>query len=189
MNHFPYSVEVVLKNEGGYINNPQDPGGETKFGISKKTYPSLDIKTLSQDQAKEIYYQDYWLKNNLDKIDNPEVAAAALDTVVNHGRGPYLIQQALQKLGKGISIDGRIGPDTLSLINSTPPSLFLSALYDTRKAYYNGLIQSNPALNVYLKGWLSRIHPWKEPATGGFAALAALLLTAWYFLRKKKKVL
>ena len=59
---FLVAVEVVLTHEGGYTNNPADPGGETNYGISKRSYPQLDIKALTREQAVEIYRQDWWEK-------------------------------------------------------------------------------------------------------------------------------
>lgn len=58
---FLEALEFTLRWEGGYVNNPADPGGETKFGISKLSYPLLDIKNLTKEQASAIYYLDYWL--------------------------------------------------------------------------------------------------------------------------------
>jgi lysozyme family protein len=187
MNNFPYSIDLVLSHEGGYVNDPKDPGGETNFGISKRAYPNEDIKGMTKDRAKEIYYADYWLKNGLDKIDNQEVAAAALDTVVNHGRGAFLIQQALQNLGQPVTVDGRIGPDTLSHINSTAPKIYLPALYDVRQSYYQNLVANNPALARFLPGWLSRINQWKGQA-GGLAALLLLAGALILYLKKKNLV-
>jgi lysozyme family protein len=187
MNNFPYSIDLVLAHEGGYVNDPKDPGGETNFGISKRAYPNEDIKGMSKDRAKEIYYVDYWLKNGLDKIDNQEVAAAALDTVINHGRGAYLIQQALQNIGQPVTVDGRIGPDTLSHINATAPKTYLPALYNVRQSYYQSLVANNPALAKFLPGWLSRINPWKGQG-GGLAALLLLGGALILYLKKKNLV-
>lgn len=58
--NFEKAVAFVLRHEGGYTNDNRDPGGETKFGISKRAYPSLDIKNLTEEQAKVIYRRDYW---------------------------------------------------------------------------------------------------------------------------------
>jgi hypothetical protein len=60
--HFERAVAFVLRHEGGYVNDPRDPGGETKYGISKRAYPRLDIKGLTEADAKEIYRRDYWEK-------------------------------------------------------------------------------------------------------------------------------
>jgi len=57
--NFERCIAFVLRHEGGYVNDPRDPGGETKYGISKRAYPGLDIKNLTEEQAKEIYRQDY----------------------------------------------------------------------------------------------------------------------------------
>ena len=57
---FAKSLNFVLKWEGEYSNDPSDPGGETKYGISKRAYPELDIKSLTKEDAARIYYRDYW---------------------------------------------------------------------------------------------------------------------------------
>ena len=57
---FDQAIEVILKHEGGYANNPNDSGGETKYGISKRSYPELNIRGLTRDYAKKIYEQDFW---------------------------------------------------------------------------------------------------------------------------------
>ena len=62
---FKDGIIQVLHHEGGYVNAPQDPGGETKFGISKRAYPNVDIKNLSRKQAIKIYYDDYWIKTGV----------------------------------------------------------------------------------------------------------------------------
>ena len=62
---FKDGIIQVLHHEGGYVNDPQDPGGETKFGISKRAYPNVDIKNLSRKQAIKIYYDDYWIKTGV----------------------------------------------------------------------------------------------------------------------------
>ena len=199
MNHFPYAIEPLLKTEAGYANNPDDPGGETYAGIARRSWPNwagwkvLDLipnKRQGQkfpqldNEVKEFYYVNYWLKNNLDKIDNQEIASAALDTVVNHGRGPSLLQQSLQNLGQPVTVDGRIGNDTLLHLNATPPSIFLPALYAVRKSYYEGLVANNPELGQFLKGWMNRIDKWKG-AGGGLAALFLVAAAAWFYLKKK----
>jgi lysozyme family protein len=80
---FEKSVEFVLKHEGGYVNDPDDPGGETKYGISKRAYPNLNIKNLKIEHAKEIYKKDYW-----DKIKDHCIESfmpIVFDTAVNCG--------------------------------------------------------------------------------------------------------
>ena len=84
-NEFERAIQFVLKWEGGYTNDPNDPGGETKFGISKRSYPELDISKLTLKQAKEIYYQNYWLKAGCDELPFP-FNIVVFDTAVNMGR-------------------------------------------------------------------------------------------------------
>ena len=82
---FDKAVKFVLKWEGGYSNDPNDPGGETKYGISKRSYPELDISKLTLKQAKKIYYQNYWLKTGCDTLPFP-FDIVVFDTAVNMGR-------------------------------------------------------------------------------------------------------
>ena len=83
-NDFEIAFEFVLEWEGGYVNDPNDPGGETKYGISKRAYPYLDIENLTVYDAEEIYYQDYWLKSGCDKL-TPPMDIIFFDTSVNMG--------------------------------------------------------------------------------------------------------
>ena len=71
INDFDIAFEFVLKWEGGLSEDPNDPGGLTKYGISQKAYPHLDIKNLTVYNAKEIYYKDYWLKSGCDELVPP----------------------------------------------------------------------------------------------------------------------
>jgi len=86
MSDFDAAIAFVIAQEGGYVNDPRDPGGETKFGISKRAYPTLDIANLTVDDAKAIYKRDYWDALNLDSRPQGE-ALAILDTAVNCGIG------------------------------------------------------------------------------------------------------
>ena len=107
---FERAVEFVLRAEGGYIFDQQDSGGETNFGISKRSYPALDIKNLARATAIEIYRHDYWdacrcgeLPHGLDLL--------VFDCAVNQGVSTAI--RTLQQVAK-VMIDGRIGPVTLA---------------------------------------------------------------------------
>ena len=65
---FRKAIEVILKYEGGYVNDPNDLGSETNFGISKRSYPNVDIKNLTKEQAIEIYHRDWWVRYEYDKM-------------------------------------------------------------------------------------------------------------------------
>src|ERR1700739_2946173 len=90
----------VLANEGGYVNNPADPGGETNFGISKRSYPDLDIKNLTRDQAIAIYFRDWWTKYGFDRL-TPEIGAKVFDLAVNEDdqHAVRSLQRALRGCG------------------------------------------------------------------------------------------
>lgn len=77
-------MEFVLKWEGGYSNDPDDPGGETRWGISKRAYPSLDIASLTKEEAIAIYERDYWQKIGGDLLP-PAMGLVAMNAAVNCG--------------------------------------------------------------------------------------------------------
>jgi len=79
----------ILRHEGGYVNNPNDPGGETKYGISKRSYPNVDIKNLTPEQALEIYHRDFWPRIPAHLPD--PVRWFAFDCAVHHGPGQALM--------------------------------------------------------------------------------------------------
>lgn len=81
---FDEVMEFIFKWEGGYVNNPADPGGATNFGISQRAYPHLDIENLTKEEAKQIYYEDYWLPSGADKLIYPD-ALALMDFAVHSG--------------------------------------------------------------------------------------------------------
>lgn len=86
MTRFDEVFKIVLGEEGGYVNDPTDPGGETKYGISKNSYPHLDIANLTLNQAKQIYKINYWDAIQGDDLPEP-LDHIAFDTAVNQGVG------------------------------------------------------------------------------------------------------
>ena len=153
MRQFNDFIAVILKHEGGYVNNPSDPGGETKYGISKRAYPNLDIANLTVEQATEIYYNDYWSKMNLDLLSDDLLKLHLFDMGVNAG-----IKTAVILLQRILSVvqDGIIGPHTASLSNQFQGNLVQSYI-EARENYYNYIVQLHPNESVFLNGWLSRI--------------------------------
>ena len=126
---FDKAVEFVLQHEGGYSNDPNDPGGETHWGISKRSYPSLDIKNLTKTQAVEIYRKDYWLKNDCDKMSYP-LDIFVFNCAVNCGSG--LVENILKNT------------------NNVEKFLLLQI------KYYHDLVKKNPKLKIYYAGWINR---------------------------------
>lgn len=132
---FDEAFDRLIGNEGGYVNNPADPGGETNWGISKRSYPTLEIKALTRDQAKSIYRRDFWDRGQMDQL--PEaVAFQVFDAAVNHG-----IETAVRLLQRAASVadDGHIGPATLAAIRRMTVTDLLMLIIAERLDYWRKL--------------------------------------------------
>lgn len=112
--NFDQAFDRLLGNEGGLVDDPDDPGGLTNWGISQRSYPNLDIRNLTRDQAKAIYLRDFWQRAQMDQID-PAIAFQAFDFAVNSG-----IETAIRKLqaAVGVADDGHLGPVSLAAIKA-----------------------------------------------------------------------
>jgi lysozyme family protein len=160
MDIFKTALDLILKHEGGYVNHPEDPGGETKYGISKRAYPDVDIKNLTPEQAGEIYYKDYWCKVQCDSLPEP-VALMVFDAAVNMG-----VRRAAKQLQKAASAtpDGVVGPMTIKAVRDayrTSEEDFLQALYDKRQSFYERL----KTFKTFGRGWTRRNKETLEEAT------------------------
>lgn len=159
---FSIAVETVLRHEGGYVYDPADPGGETKWGISKRSYPHLDIASLTREQAVEIYRWDWWDRYRYERFKSLDVAAKMLDLAVNIGPDPAhrCLQRALHACGqRHVVVDGAIGPQTIGAANNVKPrAMLLAALRAEAAAYYRQLIERNPTLKKYERGWMRRAY-------------------------------
>lgn len=153
MDYFAAIIGQVLKNEGGYVNNPDDPGGETKFGISKLSYPDLDIANLTIEQATQIYRTDFYNAMNLQGIDSLRVQYYVLDMGVNHGKreGVVTLQRALK-----IEEDGVLGPGTTAAVNAEPEATLVWQLVYLRVKHYANIVKGRPASVQFLLGWIDR---------------------------------
>ena len=143
---FEQAVAMVLRHEGGYVNDPKDPGGETRFGISKRAYPDVDILRLTEDEAKAIYKRDYWDKLRTDEIPEP-LAICLFDTAVNMGRDKAirLLQRAC-----GVAQDGVMGGNTIAAANRLSDAV---VRFSTERAIaYTGI----RGFDTFGKGWLRR---------------------------------
>lgn len=161
-NPFDNIFSYILTVEGGYSNNPNDKGGETKYGITKnlaKMYGYDDVSTLTKEQAKEIYYKGFYLKNKLDKVASDKVALSIFDWLVNSG--VWAIKKAqltLCNLGYKVDIDGIIGRDTLNSLNSVNVNGFLNEYHRIQKLFYEAIVYNNPSQKVFLQGWYNRLN-------------------------------
>lgn len=169
----------LLKHEGGYQDNPADPGNYdvqgnligTNFGITPGTYkryygsyPSkTDMKNLTYNEAYDIYRGLYWDKNQLYFIQDQAAANQVLDTLVLHGRGARLIQVAINDLNYPVAINNFYNNETAQAVidlTKTPGDAqrFNDTLVNVRIAYVTDLAAMDPSLNQFLDGWKSRIY-------------------------------
>ena len=147
-------IEVVLQHEGGYVNDPNDLGGETKYGITKRFYPDVDIKNLTKEQAKTIYHQDYWRPAKCDEVP-PRLRHIYFDMCVNFGRGGAV--KVLQRAANGknkekIEVDGGMGPATLKAIQN----LELERVRAYRVLRFANLVIKKPEQERFWFGWYRR---------------------------------
>jgi lysozyme family protein len=111
------AIDRILAHEGGYVNNPADPGGETQWGIAKRSYPTVNIKTLTRDGAKAIYLRDFWTPV-ASKVSDSALCFQVLDAAVNHGIGNAIrfLQRAI-----GVADDGAFGPASIAALSARDP--------------------------------------------------------------------
>ena len=148
---FNEAVALVLHHEGGYVNDPDDRGGETKYGISKRAYPDLDIANLTVAEAEGIYFRDYWVAINASSMP-PPVALMTFDAAVNMGirRAARFLQKEAQ-----CTPDGIVGPQTLKAVTAAyraDPQGFCKGLYTRRQSFYERL----KTFAKFGRGWSRR---------------------------------
>lgn len=145
---FDTAFARLLDNEGGYVNDPKDPGGETKWGISKRSYPGVDIANLTQQGAKDIYLRDFWLP--LGAATPPAIKFQVFDFAVNSG-----ISTALRKLqlAVGVADDGHWGPVSAAALAAQSTSDTIMRFAAQRLIYYTKL-STWPQYGV---GWANRV--------------------------------
>lgn len=159
-NNFEKAFQVVIGIEDGYNDDPDDRGGETNFGISKRQYPYINIKDLTEDKAKAIYKRDYWDKLHLGNVKRYEVALELFDTGVNTGitKAVFILQEALNYLGHTLKVDGIIGPKTMTATNKYKYPIFLVRTLDgVQFMHYYNIVKENPSQRKFARGWLKRI--------------------------------
>lgn len=162
MANFDIAFDFVFKNEVDPKNMHKvivDSGGVTKYGISQKAHKNVDVEKLTIPEAKTIYYE-YWREIQGDKINNQSIATYLFDYAFNSGVSQAVkdLQRSLNDLGSSISVDGKMGNNTLKSVNiSNHPNTVLENLKGYRIKLYNYLAKKNPLLYAKsLSGWLKR---------------------------------
>ena len=145
----------------GYVNDPDDNGGETKFGVAKNANKDLNITGLTWEQAKAVYFLRYWIAGKCDQLP-PRLAVLHFDGCVNHGvtRANTFLQRAA-----GVTADGVVGPVTIAKIKTLPVMALLNSVCQQREQFYRNIVSANPSQAKYLAGWLRRINEMKAYVT------------------------
>lgn len=153
MADFHLAIGMVLRHEGGYVSDPDDSGGETKFGISKAAYPHLNIANLSRSEAIDLLYKDFWLPLRCDRMNRQRTALALFDFGVNAGvkRAAMVLQGAL-----GVTVDGSIGPVTLAAVEAADDQKLAMQFTLDRIRFYAGLAAGRTSRRKFLPGWVFR---------------------------------
>lgn len=160
-----------LGHEGGFVNDPDDVGGATKYGITLKTYKESHpeatvetIKNLTVKDAEDFYFNEFWLRYGYDRISVDDLAIKIFDAAINTGtRQAHLcLQRALNCVGFKLSEDGQIGEETLTALNhgGCPEWQFaiLCAYRSELAGFYRLLAEIKPKNKKFLAGWLRRAY-------------------------------
>lgn len=185
-----HSVESIaaeiVRREGGYVNDPDDPGGATKHGVTIHTMRALgidltgdgkvdenDVKALTVEQAIDIYVQHYFKKVGIGLLPEP-LRPSVFDMQVNSGANAVMILQSLAgDFGAPLKVDGQIGPMTASAIErcmESAPDHLVDAYGIARRNYYYRLADRRPACRKYARrrdggkgGWIVRAEEFIAP--------------------------
>lgn len=163
LNNFNQAIQIVLKNEGGYVDNKNDPGAATNYGISQRSYPNLNIAQITQQQAINIYLNDFWMPNNYGSINDLNLATKVFDFGVNAGpltSNKYLqvAYNAYPNIQTPLIIDGDLGPVSCAAINKVDPLILLGIFKTHIAQYYEQLANNNNQYAGFLIGWLRRAY-------------------------------
>ena len=153
-NNYQNCLDLVLKSEGGWVNNPADPGGETNLGVTKRVWeeyvghPVQTLKNLTKADVAPLYEQKYW------RPTYGEVLPRGLDFLcfsmgvnAGPGRSVKLLQSAI-----GCIPDGSIGPNTMAKIRESNVATLINQFSESRRGYYRSLNKPQ-----FEHGWLNRV--------------------------------
>ena len=156
MANFIDAIVKTLAKEGGakFTDVPNDKGGATKFGISQAAYPTLDIRNLTEQQARDIYKRDYWDRVRGDDITSQLIAENIFDTAVN--MGVRTTSRLVQNMLEIDPADGVIGSASLGVINQQAEKDFMLKFTLIKIGYYASICNKNREQSKFLLGWVNR---------------------------------
>lgn len=152
------------KQHTGYVNDPDDAGGETKYGIAANHNPGINIATLTLQSSKKIYESKYWIPNHCPDLPYP-LNVVHFDAVINNGpvNAAKFIQRAL-----GVKDDGVIGPKTMAAVKAiVDVKAFCITTLEKRDNFFRAIVAAKPKQAKYLNGWLNRtarVRKWLQQA-------------------------
>lgn len=161
MANFDLYAPSLKRWEGGFVNDPADPGGATNMGVTIGTFRTYfgrnrtvqDLKNITPAQWRLIM-KTYWDRCKADDIRNQSVAEMLVDWHVNAGYNAIKKTQA----AFGLKTDGIVGPKTLAALNGPDSELVFNRLKNARTSYYQRLVNENGSLRKFLRGWLNRVN-------------------------------
>lgn len=170
---FDEAMDFVFRWEGGLCEDKNDAGGITNYGICLRFLKSVDpkatredIKNMTKDKAKDLFYQNFWLPCRCDELSD-KVAFVLFDTAINVG-----VSQASKFLQRvvGVKDDGKVGPDTVNAvkeyIENHDEATLVSEFLKKRSQFYKNIVANRPSQKVFLKGWLNRTTALAEATVG-----------------------
>jgi lysozyme family protein len=161
------ALRFVLQWEGGYVNDPADPGGATNCGITQAVYdawrasakqPKQPVRQITAGEVEAIYRAKYWDACRCGELPEP-VDLAVFDSAVNCGvsRACKWLQEAA-----GVLVDGEIGPKTIAAVKAADATVIAGRVAALRDAHYARIVKANPRLAKFSKGWGNRLDSLKE---------------------------
>ena len=195
-------ADSIIAREGGYVNDPDDPGGATKFGVTIGTMRRLgidndgdgrvtasDVRKLTRKQARDIYVEHYFSRTSIDELP-PALQASVFDMYVNSGSNAVrILQRLLIDMGQKIAVDGMIGPQTIEachIAQALAPDHLADAYGIARRNYYYALADRRPKSRKYARrrdggkgGWITRAEEFISPRYHLSAAEHAKRVASW----------
>jgi len=174
--HFDAAIRYLLDHEGGYVDDPHDPGGATNYGISLRYLKGQglavgdfdddgdididDIRAMSKTDAEKIYRDQWWDKYQYGKLHDQRIATKVLDLAVNMGahQAHKLLQRAVRSCGSPVAEDGILGEKTFFAVNGTDGACLLTALRSEAAGYYRTLVTEHGDFERFITGWLNRAY-------------------------------
>ena len=175
---FNEAMKLVAKHEGGWSNDPTDRGGATNYGISLRFLKGLpkfigdidhdgdvdvdDIKSLTPDKAKELYYSQFWVPLNVENLRHPWVQIKVFDMAVNMGnkRSITLLQRGFNLSSPifHLKVDGALGPKSIAAMNAANGENLLKRFQEECIKFYEAIVRNDASQSKYIKGWKNRVY-------------------------------